>query len=123
MLISQRPTPSEDALTDNRSQFVIELLELGFGLHPGQFAASHFVVVDFERPPAFARWCTARITTVPGVKEDVTEINPESQDLRETRRTSRSPCTYARIRDTAGDIAAGLASLCTTLACTRHAER
>ena len=31
MLISQRPTLSEEILTDNRSQFVIEPLEPGFG--------------------------------------------------------------------------------------------
>ena len=31
MLISQRPTLSEEFLADNRSQFVIEPLEPGFG--------------------------------------------------------------------------------------------
>src|ERR1700749_4336809 len=31
MLISQRPTLGEEILTDNRSQFVIEPLEPGFG--------------------------------------------------------------------------------------------
>ena len=31
MLISQRPTLSEDIINDNRSQFVIEPLEPGFG--------------------------------------------------------------------------------------------
>src|ERR1700722_3959162 len=76
MLISQRPTLSEEVINDNRSQFVIEPLEPGFGYTLGNSlrrtllssipgAAATSIRID---------GVLHEFTTVPGVKEDVTDI-------------------------------------------------
>src|SRR5215467_2938565 len=76
MLISQRPTLSEEVISDSRSQFVIEPLEPGFGYTLGNSlrrtllssipgAAVTSIRIDGE---------LHEFTTVPGVKEDVTDI-------------------------------------------------
>ena len=56
MLIAQRPTLTEEVVSDNRSRFVIEPLEPGFGYTLGN---------SLRR---------TLLSTIPGVKEDVTEI-------------------------------------------------
>ena len=76
MLISQRPTLTEEILADNRSKFVIEPLEPGFGYTLGNSlrrtllssipgAAITSIRID---------GVLHEFTTVPGVKEDVTDI-------------------------------------------------
>src|ERR1700760_2035571 len=76
MLISQRPTLSEEILTDSRSQFVIEPLEPGFGYTLGNSlrrtllssipgAAVTSIKID---------GVLHEFTTIPGVKEDVVEL-------------------------------------------------
>jgi len=76
MLISQRPTLSEEVIAENRSQFVIEPLEPGFGYTLGNSlrrtllssipgAAVTSIRID---------GVLDEFTTVPGVKEDVTDI-------------------------------------------------
>ena len=76
MLISQRPTLSEDILTDSRSQFVIEPLEPGFGYTLGNslrrtlLSSIPGAAVTSIRIDGVLH----EFTTVPGVKEDVTDI-------------------------------------------------
>ncbi|EUA92091.1 DNA-directed RNA polymerase, alpha subunit [Mycobacterium ulcerans str. Harvey] len=76
MLISQRPTLSEEVLTDSRSQFVIEPLEPGFGYTLGNslrrtlLSSIPGAAVTSIRIDGVLH----EFTTVPGVKEDVTDI-------------------------------------------------
>ncbi|GAA3761580.1 DNA-directed RNA polymerase subunit alpha [Salinactinospora qingdaonensis] len=76
MLIAQRPTLTEESTSDLRSKFVIEPLEPGFGYTIGNSlrrtllssipgaAVTNIRIEGVEH----------EFTTVPGVKEDVTEI-------------------------------------------------
>ena len=76
MLISQRPTLSEDVLDENRSQFIIEPLEPGFGYTLGNslrrtlLSSIPGAAVTSIRIDGVLH----EFTTVPGVKEDVTDI-------------------------------------------------
>src|ERR1700709_1235101 len=76
MLISQRPTLSEEILNDSRSQFVIEPLEPGFGYTLGNslrrtlLSSIPGAAVTSIRIDGVLH----EFSTVPGVKEDVTEI-------------------------------------------------
>ena len=76
MLISQRPTLSEDVLAENRSQFIIEPLEPGFGYTLGNslrrtlLSSIPGAAVTSIRIDGVLH----EFTTVPGVKEDVTDI-------------------------------------------------
>ena len=76
MLISQRPTLSEESLAENRSKFVIEPLEPGFGYTLGNslrrtlLSSIPGAAVTSIRIDGVLH----EFSTVPGVKEDVTEI-------------------------------------------------
>ena len=76
MLISQRPTLSEEVIAENRSQFVIEPLEPGFGYTLGNslrrtlLSSIPGAAVTSIRIDGVLH----EFTTVPGVKEDVTDI-------------------------------------------------
>lgn len=76
MLISQRPTLSEETLAENRSRFVIEPLEPGFGYTLGNslrrtlLSSIPGATVTSIRIDGVLH----EFTTVPGVKEDVTDI-------------------------------------------------
>src|SRR3546814_11804697 len=76
MLISQRPTLSEETLADNRSRFTSEPLEPGFGYTLGNslrrtlLSSIPGAAVTSIRIDGVLH----EFTTVPGVKEDVTEI-------------------------------------------------
>ena len=76
MLISQRPTLSEEVMAENRSQFVIEPLEPGFGYTLGNslrrtlLSSIPGAAVTSIRIDGVLH----EFTTVPGVKEDVTDI-------------------------------------------------
>src|ERR1700709_2189821 len=76
MLISQRPTLSEEILNDSRSQFVIEPLEPGFGYTLGNslrrtlLSSIPGAAVTSIRIDGVLH----EFSTVPGVKEDVTAI-------------------------------------------------
>src|SRR6201995_3990321 len=76
MLISQRPTLSEEVISDSRSQFVIEPLEPGFGYTLGNslrrtlLSSIPGAAVTSIRIDGVLH----EFTTVPGVKEDVTDI-------------------------------------------------
>src|SRR5690348_15107853 len=76
MLISQRPTLSEEQIADNRSRFVIEPLEPGFGYTLGNslrrtlLSSIPGAAVTSIRIDGVLH----EFTTVEGVKEDVTDI-------------------------------------------------
>ena len=76
MLISQRPTLSEEVIAEDRSHFVIEPLEPGFGYTLGNslrrtlLSSIPGAAVTSIRIDGVLH----EFTTVPGVKEDVTDI-------------------------------------------------
>jgi DNA-directed RNA polymerase subunit alpha len=76
VLIAQRPTLTEEVVTDYRSRFVIEPLEPGFGYTLGNsmrrtlLSSIPGAAVTSIRIDGVLH----EFTTVPGVKEDVTEI-------------------------------------------------
>src|SRR5690625_2768143 len=76
MLISQRPTLSEEVIAENRSQFIIEPLEPGFGYTLGNslrrtlLSSIPGAAVTSIRIDGVLH----EFSTVTGVKEDVTEI-------------------------------------------------
>lgn len=76
MLISQRPTLSEEVIAENRSKFVIEPLEPGFGYTLGNslrrtlLSSIPGAAVTSIRIDGVLH----EFTTVPGVKEDVTDV-------------------------------------------------
>lgn len=76
MLIAQRPTLSENVVSDNRSHFVIEPLEPGFGYTLGNslrrtlLSSIPGAAVTSLRIDGVQH----EFSTIPGVKEDVTEI-------------------------------------------------
>lgn len=73
---SQRPTLTEEVIADNRSKFVIEPLEPGFGYTLGNslrrtlLSSIPGAAVTSIRIDGVLH----EFTTVPGVKEDVTDI-------------------------------------------------
>src|SRR6185503_7995207 len=76
MLIAQRPTLTEETITESRSRFVIEPLEPGFGYTLGNSLRRTLL---YSIPGAAVtsiriEGTLHEFTTVPGVKEDVTEI-------------------------------------------------
>ena len=76
MLIAQRPALSEEAVADNRSRFVIEPLEPGFGYTLGNslrrtlLSSIPGAAVTSIRVDGVLH----EFQTIPGCKEDVTEI-------------------------------------------------
>jgi DNA-directed RNA polymerase subunit alpha len=74
MLISQRPTLSEESLAENRSQFIIEPLEPGFGYTLGNSLRRTLLSSIPGAAVTSIDGVLHEFTTVPGVKEDVTDI-------------------------------------------------
>src|SRR5881628_1292026 len=76
MLISQRPTLSEESLAENRSKFVIEPLEPGFGYTLGNSLRRTLLssIPGAAVTSIRIEGVQHEFTTIPGVKEDVTEI-------------------------------------------------
>ncbi|GAA4860075.1 MULTISPECIES: DNA-directed RNA polymerase subunit alpha [Saccharopolyspora] len=76
MLISQRPTLAEEVVSDTRSRFVIEPLEPGFGYTLGNslrrtlLSSIPGAAVTSLRIDGVLH----EFTTIPGVKEDVTDV-------------------------------------------------
>jgi DNA-directed RNA polymerase subunit alpha len=83
VLIAQRPTLSEDPISETRSRFVIEPLEPGFGYTLGNslrrtlLSSIPGAAVTSIRVDGVLH----EFTTVPGVKEDVTELILNIKDL------------------------------------------
>ena len=76
MLIAQRPTLSEEVVSDSRSRFVIEPLEPGFGYTLGNslrrtllssIPGAAIVAVRFDE-------ALHEFDTIPGTAEDVTDM-------------------------------------------------
>ncbi len=76
MLIAQRPTLTEESISDYRSRFVIEPLEPGFGYTLGNSLRRTLLSSIPGAAVTSVRIDTVlhEFTTIPGVKEDVTEI-------------------------------------------------
>ena len=83
MLISQRPTLTEDSVVDTRSRFVIEPLEPGFGTTLGNSLRRTLLSSIPGGAVTQLRFDEAlhEFTTLPGVKEDVTDIILNLKDL------------------------------------------
>src|SRR3954454_9017417 len=111
MLISQRPTLSEETLAENRSKFVIEPLEPGFGYTLGNslrrtlLSSIPGAAVTSIRIDGVLH----EFTTVPGVKEDVTDIILNLKSLVVSSEEDEPVTMYLRKHGpgagTAGDIA------------------
>ncbi|WP_046470660.1 DNA-directed RNA polymerase subunit alpha [Allosalinactinospora lopnorensis] len=76
MLIAQRPTLSEELISDLRSRFVVEPLEPGFGYTIGNSMRRTLLssIPGAAVTSIRIEGVEHEFTTVPGVKEDVTEI-------------------------------------------------
>ena len=76
MLIAQRPTLTEEPVSDFRSRFVIEPLEPGFGYTLGNSLRRTLLssIPGASITSIRIDGVLHEFTTVPGVKEDVTEI-------------------------------------------------
>ena len=76
MLIAQRPILSEEVLADNRSRFVIEPLEPGFGYTIGNSLRRTLLssIPGASLTSIRIDGVLHEFSTIPGVKEDVTEI-------------------------------------------------
>ena len=94
MLITQRPTISEETVNDTRSRFVIDPLEPGFGYTLGNSmrrtllssipgAAITSIRID---------GVLHEFSTIPGVKEDVTDVILNVKELR-LRSETTEPAT------------------------------
>src|SRR5215217_8900541 len=111
MLISQRPTLGEEVKADNRSQFVIEPLEPGFGYTLGNslrrtlLSSIPGAAVTSIRIDGVLH----EFSTVPGVKEDVTDIILNLKGLVVSSDSDEPVTMYLRKQGpgavTAGDIA------------------
>ena len=83
MLIAQRPVLSEESVNEFRSRFVIEPLEPGFGYTLGNslrrtlLSSIPGAAVTSIRVDGVLH----EFSTIPGVKEDVTEIILNIKDL------------------------------------------
>ena len=76
MLISQRPTLTEEPVADNRSRFIIEPLEPGFGYTLGNSLRRTLLssIPGASVTSIRVDGVLHEFTTVPGVKEDITEL-------------------------------------------------
>ena len=111
MLISQRPSLSEEPIADNRSRFVIEPLEPGFGYTLGNslrrtlLSSIPGAAVTSIRIDGVLH----EFTTVEGVKEDVTDIILNLKELVVSSESDEPVVMYLRKQGpgevTAADIA------------------
>jgi DNA-directed RNA polymerase subunit alpha len=76
MLIAQRPTLTEEPVTDVRSRFVIEPLEPGFGYTLGNSLRRTLLssIPGAAVTSIRVEGVLHEFTTIPGVKEDVTDL-------------------------------------------------
>src|SRR4030081_3233675 len=110
MLISQRPALGEETVNETRSRFIIEPLEPGFGYTLGNslrrtlLSSIPGAAVTSIRIDGVLH----EFTTVPGVKEDVTEIILNIKSLSVSSEEDEPVTMYLRKQGpgevTAGDI-------------------
>ena len=111
MLIAQRPTLTEEAVTDRRSRFILEPLEPGFGYTLGNsirrtlLSSIPGAAVTSIRIDGVLH----EFTTVPGVKEDVTDLILNLKELVVSSESDEPVVMYLRKQGpgpvTAADIA------------------
>ncbi len=111
MLIAQRPTLTEQTVSDTRSRFVLEPLEPGFGYTLGNslrrtlLSSIPGAAVTSIRIDGVLH----EFTTVPGVKEDVTDLILNLKELVVSSESDEPVVMYLRKQGpgpvTAGDIA------------------
>src|SRR3712207_9182140 len=94
MLIAQRPTLTEETITEQRSRFVIEPLEPGFGYTLGNSLRRTLLssIPGAAVTSIRIEGTLHEFTTVPGVKEDVTEIILNLKGLRSEERRVGKEC-------------------------------
>ncbi|MDQ1585875.1 MAG: DNA-directed polymerase subunit alpha, partial [Actinomycetota bacterium] len=111
MLIAQRPTLSEEVVSDYRSRFVIEPLEPGFGYTLGNSLRRTLLssIPGASVTSIRVDGVLHEFTTVPGVKEDVTEIILNIKELVVSSEVDEPVVMYLRKQGpgvvTAADIA------------------
>ncbi|GAA3057722.1 hypothetical protein GCM10020000_45490 [Streptomyces olivoverticillatus] len=120
MLIAQRPSLTEEVVDEFRSRFVIEPLEPGFGYTLGNslrrtlLSSIPGAAVTSIRIDGVLH----EFTTVPGVKEDVTDLILNIKQLVVSSEHDEPVVMYLRKQGpglvTAADIAPRPASRCTT---------
>lgn len=83
MLIAQRPTLTEEQINDHRSRFVIEPLEPGFGYTIGNSLRRTLLssIPGAAVTSIRIEGVLHEFSTVPGVKEDVTDLILNLKDL------------------------------------------
>ncbi len=111
MLIAQRPTLTEEQVSEHRSRFVLEPLEPGFGYTLGNslrrtlLSSIPGAAVTSIRIDGVLH----EFTTVPGVKEDVTDLILNLKELVVSSESDEPVVMYLRKQGpgavTAGDIA------------------
>ncbi|WP_182359204.1 DNA-directed RNA polymerase subunit alpha [Tomitella gaofuii] len=110
MLISQRPVLTEEVIADNRSKFVIEPLEPGFGYTLGNSLRRTLLssIPGAAVTSIRIEGVLHEFTTIPGVKEDVTEIILNLKGLVVSSEEDEPVTMYVRMQGpgvvTAGDI-------------------
>jgi len=108
VLISQRPALTEEVVSENRSRFVIEPLEPGFGYTLGnslrRTLLSSIPGASVTSVPIDG--VLHEFTTVPGVKEDVTELILNLKDLVVSSEDDEPVTMYLR-KQGPGDVTAG----------------
>jgi DNA-directed RNA polymerase subunit alpha len=108
MLIAQRPTLSEEVVSEHRSRFVIEPLEPGFGYTLGNslrrtlLSSIPGAAVTSIRIDGVLH----EFTTVPGVKEDVTDLILNIKELVVSSEHDEPVVMYLR-KQGPGDVTAG----------------
>jgi DNA-directed RNA polymerase subunit alpha len=110
VLIAQRPTLTEEVVGDHRSRFVIEPLEPGFGYTLGNSMRRTLLssIPGASVTSIRIDGVLHEFTTVPGVKEDVTELILNIKTLVVSSEHDEPVVMYLRKRG----------SRCTTPTCT-----
>ncbi len=108
MLIAQRPTLKEEKLSDHRSRFTLEPLEPGFGYTLGNSLRRTLLSSIPGAAVTSVRITGAlhEFTTLPGVKEDVTEILLNIKGIVLTSEYDEPVVMYLR-KSGAGEVTAG----------------
>jgi len=129
VLISQRPALTEEVMSENRSRFVIEPLEPGFGYTLGNSLRRTLLssIPGASVTSIRIDGVLHEFTTVPGVKEDVTELILNFKDLVVSFEGDQPVTMYLRKQEpgdvTAGDIARPPVSPCTTGSAAGHPDQ
>src|ERR1700712_4328985 len=111
MLIAQRPTLTEETITESRSRFVIEPLEPGFGYTLGNSLRRTLLssIPGASVTSIRVEGVLHEFQTIPGVKEDVTDFILNLKELVLSSENDEPTVMYLRKQGpgvvTAADIA------------------